>query len=223
MPNGWNGRLILAPHPDDELLCCSSILKNSVVVIVTRGNLGIDDARNATDEDTYSKMRVQESERVCESYDVFKFISLGLDERDVGQGIFKVDLSPYLKKATQVFCTNPKDEQICHVKLGEHVTEIANKIDVMLYYYAHRKFPAPNIHNILSPEDWERKMAAIKEYKTQTSWLIQHVMGHLDLYQSERFHASPKTVEGVFYDRSGKSFSYRSGRNNYLPGKRPTR
>lgn len=215
MQNNYTGRLILAPHPDDEILCCSSILKDSKVIIVTSGDLGTGGLRDSMTESEYCLAREEESKRACAEYGVISVEFLRLKEKELNSGDIGIDLTPLVRGATQLFCTHPKDEHIGHKALADIVTVISNRLGIDLYYYGHKKFEDyPNIINELDVDQYLKKISAIKQFKTQVHWLIQHIEGKADVYKIERFYASPNTIKGVFHDRNGKSFSPRPRRDN---------
>jgi LmbE family N-acetylglucosaminyl deacetylase len=169
--------LILAAHPDDELIGCGVILQrnpDTQVVIVTDGRMGGDKARPELEGDRLAKQREQESRTVLAGLGVsevrflrqaeFTFRPLAvLDElhRMIGDGA----------GLRSVFSHHLNDEHPDHVKVGTIALLLAQQWDLVLW-----QFSIAPLHPMPSPPDWimettaaerERKTNDLLRYRTQ--------------------------------------------------------
>ncbi len=191
----WNGKLIIAPHPDDELLWCSTQLKGSIVLIVTDGDLGSGGMRDTLSLDEYVKARREESDRVCTLYGVNACILGGKKEGDFLDNPVSIKnllidyINHYKPREVYAPCFWNPSQHLGHLILGLMVKELfADVIYPYIYWYSSCKLNDPCESYVLSKDEWEKKYETMESLKTQWHWLWRHVAIHTDDFNVERFY-----------------------------------
>lgn len=176
--------LIIAPHPDDETLCCGgsivSLLPNVRVVIVTDGRYGApSDELRGTDE--LVQIRKEETKRAMsilgvKDYIFLDFIDTTLREKknEVKDKLLSIITEYY---PDLVFSPSPLDNHPDHYTIGEIIKDIYPKA---LFYIIWERNNVDfnkweevriNISNYL-----DLKIKAINEYRSQIGGLTKKML-----------------------------------------------
>jgi len=189
--------LVIAPHPDDETLCCGGTIMNFTekgdkvkVVIVTDGRYGsFSEELKGTEE--LVKIRKEEALRVFEILGVKDFEFLGFEDSKVSEKIKEVEekLSKILKEYSPdiVFSPSPCDLHPDHAEIGKIILKLfPNAYFYLVWGEEEVKFDIK--------DKKEKKMRAIEEYKSQKEILKKELSLEKFTGDHEVFYKVSKTT-----------------------------
>ena len=175
--------LVIAPHPDDETLCCAGTIMNFVekgdkvkVVIVTDGRYGSPD-KELKGTEKLVRIRREEAMRVFKMLGVEDYEFLNFEDSKVNVKSKEVEekLSEILKeyKPDIVFAPSPFDRHSDHSEIGK----IVMKLFPNSYFYVvwgDKKEGEEVKFEIKDRRD--KKSMALEEYKSQIDGLRKFLL-----------------------------------------------
>lgn len=164
-----NGRnLIIAPHPDDEVIGCFSVLegsKNVDILLMTDGEGGI---VNKSKEET-KRIRKSEFEAGISIFDVEHVFRKSLPDGRVptdGSIYGGIELSVY----DRIFVPNPFDRHPDHIAVTQSLLQLGSSnfsSEVLICFYeVWAPLPFVNVVADIS-EVWTKKREVIHQHKSQ--------------------------------------------------------
>lgn len=175
LPEEWKIKpdekiLLLAPHPDDEVIGCGGLLakygRQCDVVLLTDGRYGDPDIS----ADEVIKIRRREFISVMDELKVNCFCELGIEDLhliDNGSKFSEIDFSGY----DYILMPSPKDFHPDHMAVSYLYNKLKNKgRAVIVYYEVWNVLAEPNFYIDIS-EVFEEKKVLINKYASQ----VKHI------------------------------------------------
>ena len=174
--------LVIAPHPDDETLCCAGTIMNFIekgdkvkVVIVTDGRYGAP-SEELRGTETLVKIRREEAMKALKLLGVEDCEFLNFEDSKVSQKSKEVEekLAEILKSYNPdvVFAPSPFDSHPDHSEVGK----IIRKLFPNAYFYLvwGDKKEGEEVRFEIKDKR-EKKVKALNEYKSQIEGLRKHL------------------------------------------------
>ena len=160
--------LIIAPHPDDEVIGCFSVLDGSDyvdILLITDGENGIEnESREVT-----KRIRKKEFELGISDFDIANVFRKSLPDGLVptANSVYSdVDLSVYKR----IFVPNPFDRHPDHIATTQSLLQLSSKNfskDVLICFYEVWA-PLPHVNLFADISDkWKMKKEVIRRHESQ--------------------------------------------------------
>ena len=189
--------LVIAPHPDDETLCCAGTIMNFIergdkvkIIIVTDGRYGTY-SENLYGTEELVRIRKEEATKVFEILGVKDYDFLGFEDSKVSQKSKEVEekLSSIIKeyKPDVVFAPSPCDLHPDHSEIGKIILKLfPNAYFYLIWGGEEVKFDIKGKR--------EKKIKALEEYKSQMEILRRELPFEKFTGDKEVFYKVNKTT-----------------------------
>lgn len=180
--------LVLAAHPDDEVIGCGILLQrepDAAVVVVTDGGLGVDPARPDFPRAGLVAEREAESRAALARLGVTRMVFLGEPELAFSPlAVLSRLRALFPRPPRRLYAHAIEDEHPDHDKVGALALVLAQEWSAELWQYPVAPlYPRRPPDRVLqaSAEEQARKDAALLDYRTQ-SHVTRHFRGEMERF-----------------------------------------